>query len=194
MTADNFRLLIKICWYDQSLGLSQTHSRDSGLPGCAADKNNPSVDRIRRYRRLLPHRLPYLPAETPVIRVWATCRKNTYREHGVMDISNYAAILLMDATSSCCNDTHIHIRRHTHTHMMHMWIQWDHYRTKSGLILTYAYYLPDCHVSRNTRKTWCCLLLLFRPLINQFHLSHTYIPIYIIWGIIPVSICALKRV
>lgn len=38
MTADNFRLLIKICWYDQSLGLSQTHSRDSGLPGCAADR------------------------------------------------------------------------------------------------------------------------------------------------------------
>lgn len=32
MTADNFGLLIKICWYDQSLGLSQAHSRDSRLP------------------------------------------------------------------------------------------------------------------------------------------------------------------
>lgn len=39
-----------------------------------------------------------------------------------MDITNYAAILLMDATGSRCNDTHIHIhgagtaeRAHAHT-------------------------------------------------------------------------------
>ena len=38
VTADNFGLLIRICWYDQSLGLSQTHSRDSGLPGCERDE------------------------------------------------------------------------------------------------------------------------------------------------------------
>ena len=30
-----------------------------------------------------------------------------------MDIANYAAILLMDATGSCSNDTHTHT--HTHT-------------------------------------------------------------------------------
>lgn len=129
-----------------------------------------------------PHCLPCLPAETPVIRVWATCRKNTYREHSVMDITNYAAILLMDATSSCCNDTHIHNHGQaqpsvhtytlTHKHRMHMWMQWDHYRTKSGLILTYAYYLPECHVSSNTKNTWCCLLLLFWSWILIKVLAH----------------------
>lgn len=97
-----------------------------------------------------PWCLPYLPAETPVIRVWVTCReKNTYREHSVMDITNYAATLLIDATSSSCNDTHIHIygqalpsvHTHAHTLTMHKLIQWHHYRIKSDWILTYACYL-----------------------------------------------------
>lgn len=61
-----------------------------------------------------PQCLPYLPAETPVIRVWAACRKKTPTESSVMDIANYAAILLMDATSSCCNGTHTHIHIHGH--------------------------------------------------------------------------------
>lgn len=48
MTADNFGLLIKICWYDQSLGLSQAHSRDSRQPRLYLRQHEPSVDRMRR--------------------------------------------------------------------------------------------------------------------------------------------------
>lgn len=130
-----------------------------------------------------PHRLPYLPAETPVIRVWATCRKNSYREHGVMDIANYAAILLMDAGAH----THTHTQRHIHTGggMMHMWIQWDHYRTKSGLILTYSYYLPQCCVSTNTQHMMLLItaILSRNPLSGSSptHLQHSHSQSFYLW-------------
>lgn len=82
-----------------------------------------------------------------------------------MDIANYAAILLMDAGAH----THTHTQRHIHTGggMMHMWIQWDHYRTKSGLILTYSYYLPQCCVSTNTQH----MMLLITAILSRNPLS-----------------------
>lgn len=43
-------------------------------------------------------------------------KKNTYRERSVMDIANYAATLLMDATCSCCNDTNTPTHTHIGTH------------------------------------------------------------------------------